>query len=422
MKAVQRISRWVAYFLIPIFVITCATTNLPPLSVNPKGRLESDEKRIWERSAEEQRKLDRSKKMIGDPLLEEYLNEIGRKLAPRSLKGSELLTFQFKVVRDPALNAFAYPNGKIYVHSGLIARVDNEAQLATVLAHEMTHSVNRHTVRAVRDRENKKWWYIGGIIALSFLFAYLTGRRAEEGDIVGAALLNNAARLLVALALPLAIMASINGYSRELEGEADWGGMELLAKAGYDVNEAPKVFQLFQKTYGDSTATENFFFGSHPRNTDRISNYRSLLAGRYTRAAKEKGRIKDTREFQLRRRVIIRENALMDIRAGRFNVARAALEKVLAITPNDAKAHYYYGEIYRLSEKTPEGEEKALARYLEAIELDPELSEVYRAMGFLHYKRGERENAKRAFRRYLDLNPDAKDRNQIKDYIVELSS
>ena len=422
MKAVRRISRWVAYFLIPIFLITCATTNLPPLSVNPKGRLESDEKRIWEKSAEEQRKLDRTKKIVRDPLLEEYLSEIGRKLTPKKLKGSEVLTFQFKIIRDPALNAFAYPNGKIYVHSGLIARVDNEAQLATILSHEMSHSVNRHTVRAVRDRQNKRWWYIGGIIAFSLLIAYLTGRRLEQGDFVGATLLNHTARLLTQLGLGLALLASVNGYSRGLESEADDGGLKLLAEAGYDVNEAPKVFELFQKTYGDSTAAENFFFGSHPRNSERVANYKSLLAGPYARVAKEEGRIKDTQEFQLRRRVIIRENALLDIRAGRFNVARAALDKVLAITPNDAKAHYYYGEIYRLSKKTAEGEGKALAKYRKAIELDPELGEAYRAMGFLYYKRGNKEEAKKAFRRYLELEPKAKDRNQIKDYIVELDA
>jgi predicted Zn-dependent protease len=422
MKAIQRISRWVAYLLLPIFIVTCATTDLPPLSLNTKQPLESDENRIWERSAEEQRKLDKSRKIVSDPLLEEYLNDIGRRLTPQSLKGSERLTFQFKVIQDTALNAFAYPNGKIYVHSGLIARVENEAQLSAVLAHEMTHSINRHAVRSVRDQRNKRWWYIGGIIALSILIAYLTGRRLEQGDLVGASLLNNTARILVGLGLPLAIMASINGYSRGLEGEADAGGLKLLAQAGYDINEAPKVFELFQKTYGDSTAAENFFFGSHPRNSDRISNYKSLLAGRYARVAKETGRIKDSRDFHLRRRVIIRENALADLRAGRFNVARAALDKVLAFTPNDPIAHYYYGEIHRLSDKSSEGEKRALARYRKAVKLDPQLAAPYRAIGLLHYKKGNKEEAKKAFRRYLELEPKAKDRNRIKDYIVELDS
>ncbi|MDP6087813.1 MAG: hypothetical protein QGF68_17485, partial [Nitrospinota bacterium] len=62
MKAVQRISKWVAYLLLPIFIVTCATTNLPPLSLNPKQPLESDESRIWQRSAEEQKRVNRRRR------------------------------------------------------------------------------------------------------------------------------------------------------------------------------------------------------------------------------------------------------------------------------------------------------------------------------------------------------------------------
>ena len=80
--------------------------------------------------------------------------------------------------------------------------MENEAQLATVVGHEMIHTINRHTVRAIRDARNKQVFYIGGIIALSVLMAYLTGERMERGDFVGAALLNNTARLLVGWAFP----------------------------------------------------------------------------------------------------------------------------------------------------------------------------------------------------------------------------
>lgn len=420
MKVFYFISRQVVFFLLPIFLITCATIDLPPLSFNPEVRLESDERRIWRRSEEEQRKLDKSRKILNDPLFEEYLNDMGAKLTPNSMRGSERLTFHFKIIQDPALNAFAYPNGKIYVHSGLIARVNNEAQLATILAHEMIHSINRHAVRGIRDQQNKRWWYVGGVITFSILTAYLTGKRLERGDLVGASLLNNTARILVALGLPLAIMASINGHSRSLETEADTGGMRLLDDAGYAVDEAPKVFALFQKTYGDSTAMENFFFGSHPRNRERIENYQTMLAGSYSETAQSKGRIRDTQTFQLRRRVIVRENAYVDIKAGRFNIARTALDKVLAITPNDPKLHYYYGMLYRLSEKTRAGEEKALRGFKKSIELDSSLPVVYREMGLLYSKRGEKRKARQAFLQYLKLAPTAKDRNQIKEYLVEL--
>lgn len=422
MKRIQPILRAVALLLLPIFVFSCATTSLPPLHIQPRTQLESDERQIWEASSKEQEKLEKSGRVAQDPLMEEYLGEVGLQLVPESLRDSDLLRFRFKVIKDSALNAFAYPNGTIYVHSGLIARVENEAQLATVLAHEMSHSINRHAVRSIRDRENKKWLLIGGIIVLSFVFAYLTGERIRERDPVGAQLLNNVGRLLIGLGLPLAILASINGYSREMEREADEGGMALLAHANYDINEAPKVFELFQKTYGDSGATENFFFGSHPRNGERIESYRELLAGPYAKAAQERGRIQNTDAFLRRTRVIVRENAYLDIQGGRFNLARRALDRVLSQTPTDPTAHFYYGELHRLSDKTPKGEELALTRYQRAVEYDPQYAPAYRAMGFIYYKQKKREEARAAFERYLSLEPNAKDRAQIREYLLELRS
>ena len=104
-----------------------------------------------------------------------------------------------------------------------------------------------------------------------------------------------------------------------------------------------------------------------------------------------------------------------------YHFSKAALDKVLAITPNDPKAHYYFGEIHRLSDKSDAGQLKAIVRYERAVELDPDLAEAYKGMGLLYSKQGNQEKAKAAFRRYLELRPKAKDRQQIKDYIVELS-
>ncbi len=422
MKRMQRILHVAALIFLPIFITFCASTSLPPLSLNPATPLESDEKQIWESSLEEQGKLDKSEKVIQDPLMEEYLGEIGLRLLPAPLRDSDLLSFRFKVINDSALNAFAYPNGALYVHSGLIARVENEAQLATIIAHEMSHSIHRHAVRSIRNQKNKQLLYIGGIIGLSFLFAILTGQQLEEGNQVGAQVLNNTARILIGLGLPLAILASINGYSREMEREADEVGMGLLARANYDLNEAPKIFELFQETYGDSVAAENFFFGSHPQNSERIGNYQELLAGPYVEAAKEEGRIKNTAAFFRRTRVIVRENALLDIQGGRFNLAQRALDRVLGLTPRDPIAHFYYGEFHRLSEKTAEGEERAISRYQMAMQYNPQYPEPFRAIGLIYYGQNKQEEAREALEKYLSLEPKAKDREQIREYLLELNS
>ena len=126
-------------------------------------------------------------------------------------------------------------------------------------------------------------------------------------------------------------------------------------------------------------------------------------------------------------RPVIRENAQLDIRAGRFEVAQKQLDRVLAITPKDPIAHLYQGDLYRLRAQRArstvdkaEHARKALASYERSTELDPELAEPHRQLGLLYYQEKDTSRAKEAFQRYLALKPDAPDARRIKEYIVEL--
>ena len=149
-------------------------------------------------------------------------------------------------MRDPTLNAFAMPNGRIYVHTGLLARLDNEAQLATILSHEMTHVDHRHALRFTRDVQNKQILYTVLGVAASIGVGAAAGSRARSGDPIGAAVLSQTANAVLGLGLQLAALASINGYGRDLEREADREGMARLVRAGYDPKEAPRVFKLLR--------------------------------------------------------------------------------------------------------------------------------------------------------------------------------
>ena len=103
---------------------------------------EEDEKRLWNRSEEEERSIAKSGMLYQDRELEAYLNGVASKLQPP--EAYERIPFRILVLKNPYCNAFALPNGYIYVHTGILARMDNEAQLATLLAHEMTHATHRH--------------------------------------------------------------------------------------------------------------------------------------------------------------------------------------------------------------------------------------------------------------------------------------
>ena len=106
----------------------CATRNVPPMGAggNPFNP-EADERALWAKAEKEEEALLKKAKVYEDPLLDEYLGAIGARLLPEEVRSAGGPGFKFAVLRDPTLNAFAMPNGRIYIHTGLLARLDNEA-------------------------------------------------------------------------------------------------------------------------------------------------------------------------------------------------------------------------------------------------------------------------------------------------------
>jgi predicted Zn-dependent protease len=405
----------------------CASSKVPPIGAGRPFQIEADERRIWADAEKEEAKLEKSGKVYDDPLLEEYLARIGDRLLPEEVKQSGGPGFRFTVFRDPSLNAFAMPNGRVYIHTGLLARVENEAQLATVLGHELTHVTNRDALRFQRDATNKMIALNVLAIAASIGVAVAAGKQAERGNVVGAAVLSQTANAILGLGLQLAALAAINGYGRDIERQADEEGLARMVKAGYDPKQAPRVYQLLKKDGGDPGRLENFFFGNHPRLDERIETTGALLASRYAAEAQAPDRIVDTPEFSLRIRTVVRENAALDIRAGRFNLAKAQLDRVVAITPRDPVAHLYYGDLYRIQSQRAKAlvdkeslVRRAIDEYTEAARLDPAYPDPFRQLGFLHYQQEERDRAREAFQTYLRLKPDAPDARRIKEYLLEL--
>src|SRR2546425_7975901 len=319
--------RCLAWVLIAsLLAASCATRNVPPIGAGGKPfKPESDEVRLWSQAEKEEEALAKKAKIYDDPLLEEYLGKLGDRLLPDEVRAAGGPGFRFGVMSDPTLNAFAMPNGRVYVHSGLLSRLDNEAQLAMILGHEMTHVTSRHALRFTRDETYKRFGLTALAVMASILVAVAAGSRQKAGDPIGAAAISQTAHAILEPGLTLAYAASVTGYSRDLEREADQGGMEKLVRAGYDPNEAPKVFQLLLSESKDRGSLETFFFGSHPRLQERITTTTELVNTQYAAAAAATDRVKTSEEFGLRMRTVVRENALLDIRAGRFQLAEGPL-------------------------------------------------------------------------------------------------
>lgn len=378
-------------FLFCFALAGCATTSLPPVTQDFK--FEEDEKRLWLRSEEEQKVINRSGVIYRDEDLEVYLNEMVRKLQPTEVYTH--IPFKVIVIKNHLLNAFIYPNGGLYVHTGILAKMDNEAQLATLLAHEMTHATHRHLIKRFRDIKNKTAF----LSTVSVTLGGVGGGIGEIATLIGA----------------LGTLASVTGYSRELETEADMEGLKLMVKAGYDPEEAPKLFTHLKKAIEEEKKKEPFFFGTHPRLQERVENYENFLKGQYR---DKRGGMKNSEIFFEKVHKIILDNSHLDLKAGRFKIAERGVEKYLSIKSTDPKAYCLLGEIYR--QKSEKGDfEKAKEYYQKAISIDPSYPDAHKGMGFIHYKQGEKEQAKKCLEQYLSLSPQAMDKAYIEEYLKQ---
>lgn len=374
----------------------CATTD--PAAIERAGfQPEEDEQELWQSSAEIDGALREQGVLYDDAALQQYLDRVLARLAPAVAASTRVA-----VLRDPYLNAFALPNGSIYLHSGMLASLENEAQLATLLGHEVTHYTERHSLARQRLAANRT-------LAVQVVVGVLAVAVAASGDA-------NAVRAMLELGdrvTPSLVETQVNGYSRELELEADARGFALMTAAGYDPREAPKVFELLEADAIEAGGEEPFFYGSHPRLAERLESYRALLAA--PRAAAPAADPLNQAAFAAAVAGLQLDAARADIAMGRAARARRTLDRHLAFKPDSAPAHFLVGEAYR---RDDDGE-RARAAYQRAAQLDAAYALPHREIGLLQRAAGDQAAARAAFARYLALAPTAADRPIIEAYMTD---
>ena len=207
--------------------------------------------------------------VIEDVELNEYLSNLGKQLL--SADTNKQLDFNFLLVGQPQINAFATPGGVICINSGLMLATSSESDLAGVLAHEITHVTQRHLARLVAASQQTSW--VGYLVAISaVLAAVYDSRLAQVGARAGTA---------------LPIERSL-GYSRTFEHEADRLGMQLMAAAGYNPAGMPRFFSHLQSRESGNYVPE--FLRTHPLTANRLSdalNHARLMQGEYRDNSKE---------------------------------------------------------------------------------------------------------------------------------------
>ena len=200
------------------------------------------------------RQLRASQPLIQDPVLIEYINDLGNRLVKNA--NDVNYAFEFFLLKNNELNAMAFLGGHVAIHSGLVTTADTESELASVLAHEISHVTQRHLARRLESQSQTQTLTMAAMIS-SVLIS-----------------LANPALGMAALSASMAgsQQASIN-YTRGNEKEADRIGISLLAKSGFDPQGAPNFFRKMSQKYRYASKPPAMLL-THPLPESRIAEAR----------------------------------------------------------------------------------------------------------------------------------------------------
>jgi predicted Zn-dependent protease len=357
---------------------------------------DTDEERMAQANAQ---KFDVTNAMWDDPLLDAYVTDIAQRLV--AVAKPRPFPYRTRVVRDPSVNAFTFGGGLVYVHAGLLARMDNEAQLAMVLGHEIAHVTERHVTKGIEATY--------GIQLLGQL-AMTAASTTVPVSVPPEALQK---------AYEYTMNAAISGHGRSRENEADEIGLDYMVRVGYDPREAPRTFEQLLKEYGDQAPLANFFYGNHPTNVSRIERTTGLLTSKYSDRLAGDRVIVNTTQYRQRTREIVVAVGQLDYERSRFKTATAMFQKAIQTGVSDPVPHYYLGKI-AVETGGVDGLDRGITSLGNATKVDTRYAPAYRELGLAYYRKGNRREAISALERYLVLDPHATDAARIRASIAEI--
>ena len=350
-----------------------------------EGEFAEDEAGLWMVANKAEHEVRTSGRLVRDERLTRYVQAIACELDPDLCEG-----IRSYVIDQPYWNASMSPNGMMQVWTGLLLRAQNEAQLAAVIGHEMVHHRDRHLLQRFRSVKQATAAHMMLAVATSGLSAIVTA--------------------------PLA-MGSLSAFSRDHEREADRGGLEMMARAGYDPREAAKIWKnLLEEDEAIDDDSRSLFFASHPSPKQRARTL-GLLAEEL--ATEETDGVVHQDRFEmiigpLRRGLLEGELALREP-----DGTEVVLNRLAEVPGVLGLVEFYRGELYRLRHDDGD-EERALEHYRRAIAAADAPAEAHRSLGLMLRRMGDEAGAWQQLSLYLERTPDASDASMIESYLEDL--
>jgi len=384
--------------------------------------------------------------LYDNPLAQDYVNRLGQSLVP----ATTTKLYAFKITLNPIPEAKSLATGTIYVSTGLLSKVDNEAQLAYILGHEIGHVEHEHWfedtlvsngVVEFNEKQQKKRQIWGAVLG------------AATGGIAGAAGVGDALNLGLATGLAIAptllkfvVPNAVNSWDRLQEDEADQLGLKYMLERNYDPREVPKFYASMQRATGRDKRAALGFMADPERMQERVAAVNLVLAGlaldpvnlvvgamnladarraapppadnptkslnaqlnSAARAAAADRAIStqlspdikrkldageligSSAEFEAVMAALKRDNGIRAFYYDMFQMARDNLEESLLIRSNDPFTHFYFGKVLKLTARSASEKSRALAEFVRAIELDKRRvlpeARLHRAMALIENK------------------------------------
>ncbi len=318
--------------------------------------------------------------LYDNPILQRYLNNIGQRLVPKDSPN----LYSFRLLLDPVPRAEALSTGTVYVSTGLVALLDNEAQLSYVIAHEIAHIEKNHHYNEIkntiiqeqlneekeRDAARKQEYLkIGATVAGSLIGGAAKG---AGGAIAGAAI--GFAGSSIAGQFLFRAKTTVTEWSEVNENEADEAALPYMLAQNYDAREIPRLFTRMSGLTTRDSRVGLGFIARADRVKLRTSHMQELLSGsikaQIDAKLKAGGLTASTPEFPLLMSALKRDNGIIALDYDLFAMARDNLEEAVSLRSNDARSQLYLGKVISMTARTAEDRQAGMDHYLKAIQYD----------------------------------------------------
>ena len=362
--------------------VYAAVSELVPPGYRPAP--DTEEGGLWAEMDRQEAELKVSPTLVTDEALNTYV----RKLVCE-LDGDHCASLRVYIADDPNSNAMAAPNGMVIVWTGLLLRCQNEAELAFVLGHEITHYLKRHSLLNFQKKIRTTGSYAGLTAA------------AGIGQLFG-----------------LMAAGTIASYSRDQEREADAGGFDLVVGKGYDPEQgAFFMANTAEEEEADPNRTKSSaYLSSHPDMKERLTvltkradDVRARANANITGAEAYRAAIGPYRAAWLEE----------EFNRGSYGQSVAMIKQLLKGEPQSGELQYYLGEAYR--RRNANGDLKnAMTAYQAAIAAMDAPNAAHRGLGLVLLKANQKPVAREEFQKYLSLVPMASDRDAVEYYLATM--